>query len=129
MESVAHICNQGTLLSVQVKLGVDVAIYTLTSLTTDGDDSCIGTIHLFIHTDRIQTDLRIFLLSEVLVLVPLGRMTLSLEFYSCKLDILAIDVSESLARFDAGILQTLQHVNHIRWVNTTRTGTTAQEVV
>ena len=56
-------------------------------------------------------------------------MTLGLEFHSCKGDILTIDIRECLARLDAGILQTFQHVNHVRWVYTTRTSTTAQEVV
>ena len=51
MEGVAHVGDEGTLLGDEVELGVDVAIDTFTCLATDGDDGCIGSLHLVVDGD------------------------------------------------------------------------------
>ena len=56
-------------------------------------------------------------------------MTLGLELYAGIGDILLIDVGEGCARLDAGVFQTLEHVDYVRRMNTTRTGTTGEEIV
>ena len=95
MEGVTYVYNQMTLLGNQVELCLDIAVDTLTSLTTDGDDGCISTLNLLIDSDRCDRYLRIFLLSHHLCLEPLGRMALCLELNSGKRYVFTIDVGES----------------------------------
>ena len=129
MEGVADIHNQVALFGDEVELGGDVAVDTLTSLTTNGDDRRIGTLNLLVDGDRSNGNLGIFLLAHHLGLEPFCRMTLCLEFYSCIGDVFVVDVCEGLRRADAGVLKTFEHINHIRRMHTTGTCTTREEVV
>ena len=129
VESVADIHDQRTLLGDEVELGVQVAVDALASLTAYGDDSGIGSFFLVVDAEGVDGYLRIFLLSELLILIPLGRMTLGLELHLSIFDILAIDIGERRCCADAGILQTFEHVDDIGRMNTARTRTTAEEVV
>ena len=94
MEGVADIGNQCALLGYEVELGVDVTVYTFTSLTADGDDGGVGGLHLLADGDGGETDLRIFLLTHILGLEPFCRMALGLELHSGIVDVLAIDVGQ-----------------------------------
>ena len=129
MEGIADIGDESTLLGDEVELGVDVAVDTLTGLTTDGDDGGIGSAHLIVDGDGRDTDFRIFLLAEILSLIPLGWMALGLELHFGKLDVFAVDIREDGRRFDACVLETLEHVDHVRGMYATRTGATREEVV
>ena len=56
-------------------------------------------------------------------------MALGLELHLGIFDVFAIDISECGRRADAYILQSFQHVNHIRGVNTARTCSAREEIV
>ena len=129
MEGIADVHNQRTLLRNEVELSIDVSVDAFASLTANGDDGCISSFHLLVDGDGGDGNLGIFLLAHHLHLEPLGRVTLGLEFYFGIFDIFAIDIGERKCRADAGILQTFEHVDDIGRMNTTRTCTTAEEVV
>ena len=74
MEGIANVNDEVALLRNEVKLGIDVAIDTLTSLTANGDDSSIGGSYFFINGDGLESDFRILLLTHHLGLEPLCRM-------------------------------------------------------
>ena len=96
MESVADISDQGTLLRNEVELSINIAVDTLTSLTANGDDGCICTLHLLVDGDGSNGNLRILLLTHHLRLEPLGRMTFCLELHAGIGDIFTIDICEGL---------------------------------
>ena len=129
MEGIADVGDKCTLLRDEVELGFDVAVDTLTGLTTDGDDSGIGPAHLFVDGNGRETDLRVFLLAHHLGLVPLGGMTLSLELHAGIGDVFAVDIGQGCARLDASVLQTLEHIDDIRRMDASRACAAGKEVV
>ena len=95
VEGVANVHDQGALLRNEVELSVDIAVDTLASLTSNGDDGGVCCIYLVINGDGRDGNLRILLLAEVLHLIPLGGMALGLEFRLGKIDVLTIDVGKN----------------------------------
>ena len=129
MESLAYIDNQLTLLRNKVELCFQVAVDALAGLTANGDDGGIGTLRLLADGDGVDGYLRIFLRPHLLSLEPFGGMALVLELHAGIVDILAVDVGQRLRRLDAGILQTLHHIDHVRSMYTARAYAAGQEVV
>ena len=129
MESLAYIDNQLTLIRNKVELRFQVAVDALAGLTANGDDGGIGTLRLLADGDGVDGYLRIFLRPHLLSLEPLGGMALVLELHAGIVDILAVDVGQRLRRLDAGILQTLHHIDHVRSMYTARAYAARQEVI
>ena len=51
MEGLAYLCEQLALSVDEVELSIDVAVGTLASLATNGDDGSIGCAYLLINSD------------------------------------------------------------------------------
>ena len=64
MEGLADVDDELTFLWDEVELCLDVAINTLTSLTSDGDNGGIGSPYFLLHGDGRETDFGIFLLTH-----------------------------------------------------------------
>ena len=59
MERIADVLDESLFLRNEVELSSDIAVDTLTSLTTNGDNSSVGTSNLLVDSDRRNTDFRI----------------------------------------------------------------------
>src|SRR5574344_558054 len=119
MESISHAEYHILLRFAEVEFTINTAVYTLTGLTTDGDDGCICLWKLMLYATRCDIYLVQFGLS--LIQEPHLRILVGLEFCLCILHITLINLCELWRRADVGIFQSGDHVHYVRYIYATGT--------